>query len=169
MIAALADLAPDERARASARIEEIFFAAATDTGAAFFRRWTGYYIEERPGLVLVDCKHGFIDGYLMGCEDSAAAERLYDDLFYYRAFTDCYSAWPGHFHVNVEAHARKAGIGRRLVEDFVARCRERACPGVHLVTAAAACNRAFYEALGFAEAAHRRVAGRELVLLARRT
>jgi catechol-2,3-dioxygenase len=40
---------------------------------------------------------------------------------------------------------------------------------VHLVTAAAATNRAFYEKLGFDEAARRRVAGRELVLLARRS
>ena len=179
MIVALADLAPEERACALARIQEIFFlssaagaALAGDARAAFFRRWTGYYLEERPELVLVHLEPGSgIDGYLMGCEDSAAAERLYRDLFYYRAFTDCYTGWPGHFHVNVHAHAhaRRKGIGRRLVEAFVARCGDRGCPGVHLVTAAAAGNRAFYEALGFAEAARRWVAGRELALLARRS
>ena len=169
-------LGAGERAAAARRIADICLASSDAGGrlegaarAAFFDRWAGSYLDRWPGLALV---HGpdseSIDGYLVGCEDSAAAEHLYDAVFYYRGFAAHYRTYPAHFHVNVAAEARNRGTGTALVEAFAGLCRARACPGLHLVTGAAARNRAFYARAGFAQVESKQVAGRDLVLLGRK-
>ena len=169
-------LGAGERAAAARRIADICLASSDAggrlEGAArdeFFGLWAGGYLDRWPGLALVhgrNCES--IDGYLVGCEDSAAAEQLYDAIFYYRAFAAHYRTYPAHFHVNVAAEARNRGTGTALVEAFAGLCRARACPGMHLVTAADARNRAFYDRAGFTEVERKRVGGHALVLLGRK-
>jgi GNAT superfamily N-acetyltransferase len=150
----LASLSPAEQASAEADIRRIFDATAgTLAGDAYYRRWTGHYLLECRELVWLAAG----DGYLMGCHDSMAVA---DDIFYIRAFADLYAAYPAHFHVNVSARAQGRGIGRALIETFLADA-----PPTHVVTSARAANRSFYHRLGFTDAHPRRVAGRELVLL----
>ena len=169
-------LGAGERAAAARRIEYICLVSSDAVAglegaarAAFFDRWAGGYLDRWPGLALV---HGpdaeSIDGYLVGCEDSAAAVHLYDAIFYYRVFAAHYRTYPAHFHVNVAAEARNRGAGTALVKAFAALCRARGCWGMHLVTAAAARNRPFYARAGFAEVERKQVAGDPLVLLGRR-
>jgi GNAT superfamily N-acetyltransferase len=155
----LASLSPAEQAAAEADIRRIFDATAgTLAGDAYYERWTGYYLAECRELVLL-AGEGPVVGYLMGCHDSMAVA---DSIFYIRAFADLYATYPAHFHVNVSPTAQGRGIGGALVETFLA-----SAPPTHVVTAARAANRAFYDSLGFTDAHSRRVAGRELILLGR--
>jgi GNAT superfamily N-acetyltransferase len=54
---------------------------------------------------------------------------------------------PAHLHINVDADFRSAGIGRQLIEAFLASLREQGIPGVHLYCGAAPLE--FYRRLGF--------------------
>ena len=175
MIRALTDLGATRQAAALERIEAIFFLSSASGGTllgadreAFYRRWTGYYLAEHADLVLLSEKDGAVAGYLTGCDRSADAKPLFDDLFYYRAFEDCYADYPAHLHINVHPDYRNSGIGADLVTAFETLCAARGCAGVHVVTAASARNRAFYERLGYEAVSERRVAERDLVLLGRK-
>jgi GNAT superfamily N-acetyltransferase len=55
--------------------------------------------------------------------------------------------YPAHLHMNVAARCRGQGIGRRLVERFVADLGAHGVPGVHLLCGEEA--RGFYGRLGF--------------------
>jgi len=172
MIRVLSDLSAADRSVALERIEEIFFLSSAGGGTLlgsdrddFFRRWTGYYLDQHPDLVLLAETDDAVIGYLMGCDRSAKASRLYDDLFYYRTFEDCYADYPAHLHVNIHPDHRGSRIGAGLVRRFEEVCEARGCAGVHLVTAARARNRVFYERLGYQEISERRIEERDLVLL----
>ncbi len=171
----LSDLSAAEQSLAREQIEDIFFLSSAGGGTLlgadredFYRRWTGYYLDQRADLVLLAEADGAVIGYLMGCDRSAEAARLYDDLFYYRAFEDCYEDYPAHLHVNVHPDHRGGRVGAGLVRRFEDVCQARGCAGVHLVTAAAARNRGFYERLGYQGISERRVEERDLVLLGRK-
>ena len=58
--------------------------------------------------------------------------------------------FPAHLHVNVQAGLRGQGMGRRLVEQFIAQARAAGVPGIHASVRGdnvPACN--LFEALGF--------------------
>ena len=175
MIRALTELDADEQAPALERVEEIFFLSSATGGTligpdrdAFYRRWTGFYLGQHPDLVLLYEDDGAVVGYLMGCDRSTEATRLFDDIFYFRAFEDCYANYPAHLHLNVLPEHRGVGVGARLIARFEELCAARGCAGVHLVTAAGARNRTFYERVGYETVSQRRVDERDLVLLGRK-
>lgn len=57
--------------------------------------------------------------------------------------------YPAHLHMNVDASCRRRGIGRRLLDRYVADLRASGVAGVHLVCGALP--RDFYARLGFEE------------------
>jgi ribosomal protein S18 acetylase RimI-like enzyme len=60
------------------------------------------------------------------------------------------AGYPGHLHVNLLVEARGRGVGRRLVEGFLAEARRHGLPGVHAVVYESnAGGRRFFERLGF--------------------
>jgi len=56
-------------------------------------------------------------------------------------------SYPAHLHVNVEAAFRRAGLGRRLIENYLADLRRSRIGGVHLFCGAAPLE--FYRRLDF--------------------
>ncbi len=154
-------------------VEEIFFLSAAprqfDDAAskqAFLDRWTGYYRDREPQRIYLAVRpDGRVAGYLTGCIDSCAADRLYRDIPHYSLFEDLFAAYPAHLHVNVHPRWRSRGFGARLVTAFVADCGAAGVAGVHVVTATGLRNVPFYQALGFAEAVPRPWRGRELLFL----
>ena len=167
---------PDEAKDRWAEVAEIFFLASSkkrfrsaEEKADFLRRWTGYYREQAAEhFLLAVAPDGRLAGYLTGCLDSAAADRLYRDLPHYGLFDDRFAAFPAHFHINLHPTFRSRGLGSRLAGAFVATCREREVAGVHVVTAPDARNAEFYRRLGLTEALVRPWQGRELLFLGRR-
>ncbi len=168
-IRVLSDAAAAEKPGLLSEIEDIFFLSSVSGGLylgperdAFLRRWTGYYLYQAADHWSLYERDGRLRGYLTGCIDSRVATPLYDAISYYSAFEDFYDAYPAHFHINVHPDARGQGIGAELVEEYL-----RRVAGVHVVTAAAARNRRFYQRLGFETVAKRRIDDRDLVLLGR--
>jgi GNAT superfamily N-acetyltransferase len=157
-------------------VEEIFFLSAAprdfatpDDRRDFLERWTGYYREcESESIFLAIDPRGRVAGYLTGCADSCAAARLYRDIPYFGLFEDYFAAYPAHFHINCHPRFRNRGIGSRLVAAYLERCARDGLPGVHVVTAAAARNVAFYRRCGFDVSATRRWRDEELLFLAAR-
>lgn len=63
-----------------------------------------------------------------------------------------YAAYPSHLHIDLLPRAQKRGYGRRMLEQVMAKLRERASPGAHLgVSALNTPAVAFYQRLGFSE------------------
>lgn len=56
-------------------------------------------------------------------------------------------SYPAHLHVNVEVEFRRSGLGRLLIENYLADLRQQGVSGVHLLCGAAPL--AFYRRLGF--------------------
>ena len=143
--------------------------ASPDERDAFLERWTGWYRDEAPELVLAAlASDGTVAGYLTGCHDSGAAKRLYGDIESYALFDDLFGDYPAHFHVNCHPDWRCKGIGRRLAEAFITGCAGQGIAGVHVVTAEGAHNAEFYRRRGLEAVAARPWQGRDLVLMGRR-
>ena len=151
-----------------AAIEAIFFLSSTTPlqgGAreSFFRIWAGNYLDRMPGQCLIHEEEERVLGYLVGCANSRDAAPLLEEIFYYDTFAEFYDAYPAHLHINLHPEARGQGIGGELVKNYIARV------GVptHVMTAVGARNVTFYERLGFATVAVRRLKDRDLVMLGR--
>ncbi len=144
-------------------LEDIFFLSTSRTifpspvaRAAFFKTWTGWYLENAPDHVWFwRDPDGSFRGYLTGCLDSGDAKGLFETIPKYGTFGDLFARFPAHLHVNVHPTHRSHGIGARLVENFVAACKTEASPGVHVITAPQTRNNGFYRQLGFTEAVTR--------------
>ncbi|MGY0782146.1 N-acetyltransferase family protein [Azospirillum argentinense] len=151
------------RAAALTALEDIFFLstlrkdfASAEERAAFFRTWTGWYVERAPDdLWFALAEDGTVIGYLTGCKDSAGALDLARIIPKYEVFADRFAAFPAHLHINVRPGFRDHGIGRALVDRFAEDCRADGLPGLHLVTGVFARNVAFYQRAGFTTATQR--------------
>jgi ribosomal protein S18 acetylase RimI-like enzyme len=140
---------------------------------------TRYYTEREPESSFVATCDGRVVGYLTGCVESERARgaavrelrrmirrgallRPGPGAFLLRAVLDTLrdrgapdealadARYPAHLHIDFLPEARGRGLGRRVLERWLARLRELDCPGVHL--GAFAENRAgiaFFEACGF--------------------
>jgi ribosomal protein S18 acetylase RimI-like enzyme len=65
-----------------------------------------------------------------------------------------YDAYPSHMHIDLLARAQGRGYGRRMMEEVMARLRERGSPGTHLgVSVLNTPALGFYRRLGFEELA----------------
>lgn len=161
MIHRLSALSCAERAAALTALERIFFASSLRKSfadaaarAAFFATWTGWYVRKAPHDVLLwrDPDVGEWAGYLTGCRDSAGAAALFETIPAYDRFADLFGRFPAHLHINIDEAFRGRGIGAALIEAFAANCGT----GLHVVTGAAARNRAFYRRCGFTYEAERK-------------
>ena len=158
------------------RVRDIFFLTSrqgADLAGCqkedFFYNWAGWYMETAPEqTLLIRNANKKIVGYLVGCLDSTSARRLYQCLFYYKAFAHCYSEYPSHFHVNCDPDFQSVGFGGALVKRFVSDAHDLGIKGVHLVTGEVAKNRSFYEKLEFREYDQKFVSNSSLVLLGKK-
>jgi GNAT superfamily N-acetyltransferase len=63
-----------------------------------------------------------------------------------------FGRYPAHCHINLAAEARQKGIGSQLLAAFLAHCRARAVPGIHISTPSGP-GKAFFAKAGFARLA----------------
>jgi ribosomal protein S18 acetylase RimI-like enzyme len=122
---------------------------------------TKYYTDQEPESLLVAEHAGVVVGYLSGCVDSASAAgsagreigRLVGRgaflcpgtaAFFWRSILDVArdremredmlsdARWPAHLHIDLLPAGRGKGLGRQLMDAWLARLREHGSPGVHL-------------------------------------
>ncbi len=158
---------------------EPFFTADPD---ALGRVFVGPYLAYAPELgVILEDQEG-ICGYALGALDSRAFYARYEAEWrprlcaQYPAPTgnpsqwtrvqqihDCYhhpdyfcpepyDAYPAHLHIDLLPRAQRRGLGRQMLEEVIARLRQRGSPGAHLgVSVPNATALGFYQRLGFKE------------------
>jgi GNAT superfamily N-acetyltransferase len=68
---------------------------------------TRYYTDQEPESIFVAEGDGNVLGYLTGCVDSARVR----------------PRWPAHLHIDLLPEGRGRGLGRRLMEGWLARLR----------------------------------------------
>ena len=138
--------------------------AYLDDRALFCDALYRYYTDLEPWHGWVACANEHVTGFLMGCADTAAQRRLWLAKILPRLASGVLAGqyrvgsrtrrhaarlarcalhsrprvdlrkWPAHLHMNVEAAQRGHGIGRRLLEAFLAQLRKERVRGVHLNT-----------------------------------
>lgn len=157
-------------------VRDIFFLSSTrkefktpKDRETFWDNYTRYYLYEKPELNLIaSTGDRRVAGYLMGCEDSAAALPFYKDrLAHYAHFADQFEKYPAHFHINTHPDKVGMGIGSYMLNRFVETLRERGVRGVHLVTSPDSPNRKFYQKNGFDFELVRRWRGIPLLFMGR--
>jgi GNAT superfamily N-acetyltransferase len=162
-----------------AELDEVFFeASGTKTFAdeaarlSFRERWLGRYLTHDPELAFLAIaapgqQEETLAGYLVGALDDPARAPRFADLGYFQNLADVTARYPAQLHVNLAPAWRGAGIGRDLVDAFIADARSAGAPGVHVVTSRGMRNVRFYAQCGFVELGACEWNGRELLMLGR--
>lgn len=127
---------------------------------SFGEKWIAPYETLLPEWAFVAETEGKIVGYLTGCPNSAAfresarprfslPQLAVEERFAAATRARLDREFPAHLHVNLEAPARGAGIGKMLLDAFVARLRAVKTPGLHVFCGAEPL--AYYLKNGFRE------------------
>jgi ribosomal protein S18 acetylase RimI-like enzyme len=155
-----------------------------DDPDALGRIFVGPYLAFEPELSLILEDRQGICGYAFGAFDSHAFYDRYerewrpqlvaqfpmppgDPATWTRAQTvhswyhhpdyfcpEPYADYPSHLHIDLLERAQGKGFGRRMMEEVMAKLRERGSPGAHLgVSLSNVPAQGFYERLGFKELA----------------
>lgn len=141
--------------------------------------YVGPYLRFEPRLAFVLDDGGTAHGYVLGCRDTAAFERVCEREWW-PALRERYpegcavpgsadsgvvallhepaaaepavlADYPSHLHIDLLPSCQGAGYGRRLIETLLAALTAAGSPGVHLeVSPTNAAAVGFYERLGFA-------------------
>lgn len=162
-----------------AALDAIFFEASgtktfasDDDRKAFRERWLGRYLAHDPQWAYValapdGTPEGTVAGYLVAARDDPALAPRFADIGYFPALGAFTRAFPAHLHINLAPAYRGSGLGKRLIEAFLADAAAAGVPGVHVVTGRGMRNVRFYLAAGFDELTVFPWQGKELVMLGR--
>ena len=129
----------------------------------FFKRWCGDYISNYAEHFLVMRENAKVLGYMSICEDSSIALGVLE-IPAYDLFSDLFSTYPAHLHINFHPDCRGKGLGSKLVEHCCNNLRNNGVRGIHLVTSPDADNVSFYQRLGFTHEVKRESPSKSLLL-----
>jgi ribosomal protein S18 acetylase RimI-like enzyme len=127
---------------------------------SFVEVWTLYYLKQEPECISVATQDEVVVGYLTGCVDTALAPQSLNAQimkhgllfrpgtagFLWRGIFDSIKdqhgaraafrdeRWPAHLHINLLPVARGSGLGRALMERWLAHLSNSGSPGCHLST-----------------------------------
>jgi ribosomal protein S18 acetylase RimI-like enzyme len=143
---------------------------------SFVEMWTSYYINREPESIYVATIDEAVVGYLTGCVDTSLATQSFSAQiikhgllfrpgtagFLWRGIIDSITdkqavrgvsmdeRWPAHLHINLLPAARGSGLGRALMESWLAQLRKSGSPGCHLSTLVENTGAvSFFERMGF--------------------
>ncbi len=140
-----------------AGLDDVFFSASNTQSfanpiarEAFRQRWLGQYLIHDPQLATVALRADqTVAGYIVGNATDPAMQPRFADIGYFQTFKHLTGRYPAHLHVNLSVDVRGCGIGRQLIDAFIADIVAVGCSGVHVVTSRDARNVAFYARQGF--------------------
>lgn len=134
----------------------------------FAERWLNRYLMLFPTHAFIALSDDAAVGYLVSSLEDPASEPIFADLPFLEPFAPVTKHFPAHLHINVAETHRNSGIGRLLVETFIAHAKSQGCPGVHVVTSPDARNVSFYKANKFDPACCCSIDGKRHLLLTHR-
>src|SRR3989338_3524103 len=101
------------------QIKEIFFLTTAitnfeseDEKEEFFQKYLGTYLKGYPGFFLKDLE---VLGYIVGDTQSDAWTKVHP---YLSIFSDLFSKYPAHLHINLHTKAQGMGGGSQLLKAF---------------------------------------------------
>jgi GNAT superfamily N-acetyltransferase len=134
----------------------------------FLQTWTAIYLQYYPSYTFLSLSaSGLLEGYLTGCPDTASYQLRQQKIPYLNIFADSYTRYPAHLHINCHPDHQGKGVGRRLIESYVALLAQEKVPGVHILTSVDAANINFYRALAFSHTIVKTWKNSELLLMGR--
>lgn len=170
-IVSYANVSKDIQNKYLEEIKEIFFSCSSIKSfkdeshrESFFNKWCGDYLRLSPQAFYIYIINNKVAGYLSGYKDSKHALEKFI-IPGPEIFEDCFEKFPAHFHINCCPHHQGKGIGRSLVEHYLAELNSSGVNGVHLITSTDADNLGFYRALGFEFEVPRPFKSHELLLM----
>lgn len=151
MIKRFSDIASHQVPFVKLQISDIFFANSVRQTFStprlrdeYWETWVGTYLDRYPDqFYLAFDQTNQLDGYLSGCAHTQPSDPHFH-FIYLDLFTDLYSRFPAHFHINCRAGRTGCGIGSSLVDHFGSVLLRLGLGGMHIVTAPNAPNRSFY-------------------------
>ena len=173
-IKCFASLEPDLRQKAEDDIERIFFESSKTQSfenaavrQLFRDTWLSPYLDTFPDLMFVAYTDGAFIGYVTACDRVPAGDASIDGQIYPSVFSDLWSSFPGHLHINVSANSRSHGVGARLISTAVEALKDRGTGGVHVVTGDGGRNMSFYRTHAFTHEIRRSCDGKKLLFMGR--
>ena len=152
-------------------IKDIFFLSSSIKSftdeikkEAFFKRWCGDYLDYYPEQFYLLYSDQKLMGYLSGCENSIQSLQILN-VPGHETFSDLFSDFPAHLHINFHPDSRGKGFGSLLVKHYLDDLLKNSIYGVHLVTSEDAPNVSFYGRLGFKCTLKRTFKGSELFFM----
>ena len=156
------------------QLRQIFFESAAikefsspDAKEKFYHRWCGTYIEHWPDWCLLAVEDQKLLGYLVGCPDSTEALQVLT-MPGFDIFSEYFSQFPAHLHMNIHHSCRGQGVGQELVERFCRTLQREALAGVFIITAAMSRPTHFYMKNGFNHSYTRDYGSSALILMGRK-
>lgn len=120
-----------------------------DARRNFEFKYLGWYLAQQSRFAFVACEGNEILGYILGCADTQGSNDLLSLNPMLINFSDLYSQYPAHLHINLTERSRGLGIGSKLLETLESNLITAQVRGVHLITSPDASNRFFYQKNGY--------------------
>ena len=120
-----------------------------------FKKWTEYYIETHPEWIYLALENNIVKAYILVCPDSEKALNLKKVFRSYELFSDQFSDFPAHIHINASTRFRGQGLGSTLIEAVCTELEKEHKNGIHIVTRPDSDNVQFYQKLGFSHQVQR--------------
>lgn len=109
----------------------------------FEYRWLGWYLENERDHVFVLEDDQKILGYLVGTDHSVEIMNLFDSGVM-KSFSDLFTLYPAHLHINLDQKARGLGYGSLLINSYFDFLKEINVSGAHILTSVDSKNVSFY-------------------------
>ena len=133
------------------QIRKIFFLTSSrknftsaEDKEKFFNTWMSYYLSKCTDEFFVAENNNKIFAYLTGCSDSKRAIDYYGKDTPYFLFSDLFSKFPAHLHINAHPSSQGTGIGSKLISHYKKFLIDRGISGLHIITSPTARNTGFY-------------------------
>jgi GNAT superfamily N-acetyltransferase len=166
------DLPASQQTQVLQELRDIFFESSSKKEFAsaaeresFFRKYFGIYLELYPMHIWIAHKEKVL-GYCLGAP--IFDQRILELQPHLEIFRDLMEFYPAHLHINLHHDARGQGLGALLLKALEDDLTNLKISGLHLMTAADARNRAFYQRLGYHHEESRSYQGAAILFMGKR-
>ncbi|MCJ8277854.1 MAG: GNAT family N-acetyltransferase [Bdellovibrionales bacterium] len=138
-------------------LKEVFFLTSSkkvfksnDEKNKFYHRWLGIYLKHYPEETFYITFNDNLVAYLLACTDTQDfINNKVDFSHKLGLFTEMYTHYPCHLHMNCHPDHQRKGLGKILMQALFSELKRKNVQGVHLLTSPDMDNVYFYRKQGF--------------------